>query len=319
MRKFLKRTAVVLLIILIGLYVTIELMQNKKFDAPYPAIKASKDSAVIARGKGLVFGAAHCADCHAPADRVAQAEKGEEVPLSGGQVFELPIGRIYPPNITPHATGILNQTDGEIARALRFGVRNNGTALFDFMPFHNTSDEDLTAIISFLRSQPGVENNVPKNKKNLLGKAVTAFLLKPVGPAGPVPPSVITDTTVEYGSYLANSVANCRGCHTNRDLMSGAFIGKDFAGGFKMDTRTDSGTYYITTPNLTPDATGRITGWTEERFIERFRMGRIIPQSHMPWGPFSRMTDGQLKAIYKFLQTVKPVQNKVIAGAVLEK
>jgi mono/diheme cytochrome c family protein len=319
MRKFLKRTAIVLLVILIVAYVTIELMQNKKFEAPYPAIKASKDSAVIARGKALVFGAAHCADCHAPAALVAQAERGEEVPLSGGQVFKLPIGLIYPPNITQHATGIINQTDGELARALRFGVRNDGTALFDFMPFHNTSDEDLTAIISFLRSQPGVENKVPKNKKNLLGKAVAAFLLKPTGPTGPVPVAVTTDTTVAYGSYLAKSVANCRGCHTNRDMMSGAFIGEDFAGGFKMDTPTDSGTYYITTPNLTTDATGRITGWTEEQFKARFRMGRTIPQSHMPWGPFSRMSDDQLKAIYKFLQTVKPVQNKVIAGAVLEK
>ena len=179
------------------------------------------------------------------------------------------------------------------------------------MPFHNTSDEDITAIISYLRHQPAVKNEVPDNKLNLLGKAVNAFLLKPAGPVGEVPVTIKPDTSVLYGQYLANSVANCRGCHTNRDLMTGEFIGEDFAGGFKMETATDSGTYFITSPNLTPDPTGRIKGWSQKQFIDRFRVGKLIPQSHMPWGPFSRMSDDELKAIYNFLQTVKPVHHEV--------
>jgi hypothetical protein len=44
-----------------------------------------------------------------------------------------------------------------IARSLRYGVARDGRALFDFMPFHNLSDEDLTAVISFLRSQQPVK------------------------------------------------------------------------------------------------------------------------------------------------------------------
>ena len=127
------------------------------------------------------------------------------------------------------------------------------------------------------------------------------------------------DTSAVYGKYLANSVANCRGCHTNRDLMTGAFIGEDYAGGLKFDMETDSGVYSLTTPNLTPGAGSRIKGWTKEQFIQRFRMGRLIPQTHMPWGPFSRMNDDDLAAIYNFLQTVKPVQNTVPHGLVKEK
>jgi len=319
MKKFLKWTGIILLLIIAGLYFTIELMQNRKFDAPYPAIRSSKDSIVIEAGKKLVFGAAHCANCHSPAGSEKLAMKGEEVPLSGGRVFDLPIGTIYSPNLTPGKTGIGDKTDEAIARALRFGVGTDGRALFDFMPFHNTSDEDLAAIISYLRSRPALENKLPETKMNLLGKMAKTFLIKPAGPSGPIPVSVHKDTTIEYGSYLATSVANCRGCHTNRDLMTGAFTGKDFAGGLKLETKTDSETYSLTTPNLTTDSTGRLTGWSQEQFITRFRMGRLITQSHMPWESFGRMSDDELKAIYKFLKTVKPVHNKVVAGVVREK
>jgi hypothetical protein len=101
--------------------------------------------------------------------------------------------------------------------------------------------------------------------------------------------------------------------------MTGEFIGEDFAGGLKFDEKTDSGTFSITTPNLTPHATGRITGWTSEQFIARFRVGKGVEGSHMPWGPFSTMSDLELKSIYKFLQTVKPVDNTVAFGRVKEK
>lgn len=318
MRKFLKWTGIVLLILIAGLYIVIISNQDKKFDAPYPNVIAVKDSATIARGKNLVYGAAHCANCHSPKGMGERVNSGEEVPLSGGQEFDIPIGSLYAGNLTPDETGIGKISDAAIARALRYGVGTTGTALFDFMPFHNTSDEDLTAIISYLRSQPAVRNEVPKHDFNLLGQMVRAFLLKPAGPEGPVPASVKRDTSAAYGKYLANSVANCRGCHTNRDLMTGAFTGEDYAGGLKFELKTDSGVYSLTTPNLTSDRTGRIINWTKEQFIGRFRIGGRIPQSHMPWGPFSRMSDEELTAIYNYLQTVKPVRNTVPLGLVKE-
>ena len=318
-RKILKWTGIVILLVIIGLYAVVLANQEKKYEAPYPNVKAVTDSATIARGKNLVFGAAHCANCHAPVGMEEKVSKGEEVPLSGGQAFDLPIGVLYSKNLTPHETGIGKLSDASIARALRYGVSTSGKALFDFMPFHNTSDEDLIAIISYLRTQPGVKNEVPKHDFNLLGQVVKAFLLKPAGPTEKVPVAVRRDTSANYGKYLANSVANCRGCHTNRDLMTGAFIGEDFAGGLKFENETDSGVYSLTTPNLTPHPTGRITGWTQQQFIARFRMGTLIPQSHMPWGPFSTMSDDELKAIYNYLQTVKPVKNEVPYGIVKEK
>jgi mono/diheme cytochrome c family protein len=224
--------------------------------------------------------------------------------LSGGVAFELPVGKIYSKNITPDKeTGIGRYSDGEIARALRYGVHPNGTAVFDFMPFHNTSDEDLTAIISYLRAQKPVKNKVPDHELNALGKTVNAFMVKPVGPTGEPPKTVIPDTTATYGKYLALSVAECSGCHTKRNL-AGEFIGEPFAGGNEIDG--------FITPNLTPDSSGKIFNWSKELFIERFRMGKLIPKSPMPWNSFKRMTDDELTAIYHYLKTLKPVNTAEI-------
>lgn len=312
LKRILKWTGIIIGSIIVLLTVTVALLQNRKYDAPFPEIKASTDSAVIARGKYLALGPAHCADCHASPDSKVLVEKGIEVPLSGGYKFDLPIGITYVKNITSDKeTGIGNYTDAQIARILRYGVRRDGTATLPFMPFHNTSDEDLAAIISFLRTQKPVKNKVPEHTTNILGSIVKAFLLKPVGPSGPVPKSIKKDTTAAYGKYITMSVANCYGCHTPRDPMTGAFTGEPFSGGLQMESSVDPDKYYFITPNLTPDSTGRLFGWSQEMFIKRFRQGKIYPGTHMPWGPFSRMSDDELKAIYNYLKTLKPVKNAI--------
>jgi len=230
--------------------------------------------------------------------------KGGTPAFAGGLPLATPFGTFYSPNITPDKeTGIGNYTDAEIARVLRYGVHPNGTAVFDFMPFHNTSDEDLTAIISYLRTQKPVRHEIPDHELNPVGKAVKAFMVKPVGPDGEVPKTVVPDTTAAYGKYITISVAECNGCHTKRNL-AGAFEGEPFAGGNDIEG--------FITPNLTPDSSGRIFNWTKEMFIERFRMGKLIPKSPMPWNSFKRMTDEELTAIYNYLKTVKPVNTAVV-------
>lgn len=309
-KKILKWTGIVLLSLIAIFVVLVFTLQNKKFDAPYPAIHAVSDSAMIARGKYLVFGPAHCSGCHSPVANQEKIKKGEELPLIGGYEFALPIGKIYSRNITPDKeTGIGNLPDSVIARSLRYGVGYDGRAIFDFMPFHNLSDEDLTAVISYVRSQQPVVNKVPPASMNFIGKAVKAFLIKPVGPDGEVVKTIAADTTVAYGKYLAVYVSNCRGCHTNRNLMTGAYIGADFAGGLKFESAIEKGAYCVT-PNITPDKeTGRITGWTVEQFITRFRQKTIIPISEMPWDQFRKMSDNDLKAIFYYLQTLPPIKN----------
>lgn len=312
LKKILKWTGIVIVSLIVILAITVACRQNLKYEASYPDIRASTDSSVLARGRYLAFGPAHCADCHGAPESRELMMKGEEVPLSGGMPFKLPIATIYVKNITPDMeTGIGKLTDKEIARLLRYGVRPDGTAMLDFMPFHNVTDEDLTAIISFLRSQQPVKHKIPENTTTVVGKVVKAFLIKPVGPDGEIPKSIPRDTTAAYGKYLAHNIANCVGCHTNRDMMTGAMISEPFSGGLKMESAVDPENYSILTPNLTPDSTGRLFGWSQEQFIKRFRQGRIIPHSPMPWPSFSRMSDDELKALYSYLQTVKPVKNEI--------
>ena len=318
--KILKWLGILIAVVLIVFVVFVYSNADRYYDAPYPDIKASADSATLARGKYLVYGPAHCAHCHAPVSAIARVETGEEVPLSGGSIFELPVGKVYTPNISPDPeTGIGLYSDEEIARALRYGVKKDGHALLDFMPFYDLSDRDLTAIITFLRATQPVKNKVQPNSWNFLGKMVSALeLIKPMGD-GDVPPAPPIDSTAEYGKYLTTSVANCKGCHTKRDLMTGGWIGPEFAGQFEMEMIDAQGRIikgqHLVSQNLTPDPeTGRITNWTKETFIKRFREGRIIPGSPMPWGPFSRMSDLELTAIYKFLKTLKPVHSDTPVG-----
>lgn len=306
-------------VLVIGFVVLVYTRYNRTFDAPYPEIKASTDSAMIARGRHLALGPAHCAHCHAPTADFLRVDNGEEVPLSGGFNFQLPIGVVYAPNITSdEETGIGKLTDAELARALRYGVKHDGKALIDFMPFYDLSDSDLTAVISFLRTQAPVKNQRPQHEWNFLGKAVLAFVIKPMGD-GEVPSPPAIDSTAAYGKYLAASVANCVGCHTNRDMMTGAFIGPQYAGGAKFELVDENGKIvsgkHLVTPNLTTDPeTGRLNGWSQKDFMDRIRKGRVIPGSPMPWGPFSRMSDLELTALYKFLTSLEPVKNEIPMG-----
>lgn len=300
---------IVTLVALLAVYVQVN--WQKKFDAPYPELKASSDPEVIKRGEYLVYGPAHCGECHINNDEYPRAIKGEKLALAGGFEFKLPLGSAYSKNISTHKEhGIGKYSDAEIARVLRYGVKPDGTALIDFMPFYNASDADIIAIISYLRTLPANARVVPPNKWNFLGKALMAFVIKPVGPTGTPPKSVRIDSTAEYGKYLANSIANCRGCHTNRDLTTGAFIGPDYAGGLKMESATGEANVFCVTPNITTDETGVLKNFDEQTFINRFRKGKLIPESIMPWGPFSNFSDADLKAIYAYLQTVNPVKNE---------
>ncbi len=307
-KRILKWTFITILSIAVIFVILVFSLQNKKFNAPYPDLHSTNDSAAIARGKYLAYGPAHCSGCHTPVSDQQKVINGEEVAFKGGLEFALPIGKIYSVNITPDdETGIGKIPDSVLARSLRYGVGHDGRAIFDFMPFHNLSDEDLVAVLSFLRSQPPIKNEVPSASMNFLGKAVKAFLIKPVGPDGEVRKSVKQDTTVEYGKYLAHYVTNCKGCHTNRNLMTGAYTGPEFAGGLRLDAPDGS---YCVTPNLTPDKqTGRMTNWTQEEFIARFRAPRAIKTSDMPWDQFRKMSDDELKAVYKYLKTLSPVNN----------
>ncbi len=271
---------------------------------PLPDLRATTDSATIAKGRYLVHGPAHCVDCHT---------HGPGGLLSGGVPFVLPLGTMYSPNITPDPeTGIGRRTDAEIARMLRYNVRPHGRAAAGFMQFAGLSDEDIVAILSYIRSVPPVRNPVAAHDLSLMGKVVAAFVIKPHPRESSAPRlSPAIAPTVERGEYLVNSVGECAGCHTLRDLRTGAFIGPHLGGGFEFPSDVDP-TLVFTPPNLTSDPTG-ITGQaTEDQFVWRFRQGAMIPESIMPWQAFGLMHEDDIRAIYRYIRTVPPVRNEVV-------
>ena len=293
------------------LVIYVQLRWDRTFTPPTAALRASTDSAMVARGRYLIYGPAHCAYCHtASEDQWAKIDAGEAVPLTGGFVFPIPPGRFYTPNLTPDPeTGIGRRSDEQLVQLIRHGVRADGRAAVPFMEYWGLSDEDLVAVLSYLRAQPPVRNEVPEHEVNLMGKAVLALLIEP--PSGqPTPPahSPPEGATVERGAYLANNVALCAGCHSPRNMMSGAYEGPRFSGGNPSPSDVDPNVL-LAAPNLTPhEGTGFITSWSEEQFLARFRGGKLIPETIMPWAAYARMTDDDIRAIYRYLRTLEPVE-----------
>lgn len=313
--KLLYKIFAFILVLIVLLILFVQIAGNKTFDAPYPEITASTDPDIIARGEYLVFGPAHCGSCHGTPGTISAMDDGKIKPLSGGTTVDIPpIATLHAFNLTPDVeTGIGALTDGEIARVLRYNISHTGRLMLPVMEYSQMSDEDITAIISYLRAQPAVKHKVEKSSYKFVGKALLAFgMLKPASiEKGPVA-SVSKTDTLAYGKYLASGVANCLGCHTNIDVMSGEYLVPPFAGGFHFTPDALTEGFGYTSPNLTPDQeTGIMAKWTEEVFINRFKSGRIHATSPMPWGAMSKMDTSDLVAIYQYLHSLEPVNNAV--------
>lgn len=312
MKKLLARTAVGLLAVLatavLGITGWASARWDRTYDAPLPALQASRDSAVIERGRYLAYGPAACVSCHTANADAKRVEAGEPLPLAGGHEWTLPFGTVRSPNLTPDAeTGIGRYTDAQLARMLRHAVRPDGRAALPFMAYQNLADDDVVALLSYLRAQPAVRRAVAPNDLNLLGKVVATFLVKPKGPERTPPAHAPVGPSVERGRYLVEAASDCVGCHSQRNPVDGSFSGPKLAGGGTFPIEGDTA-HVLVSPNLTPDpTTGRIARWTEDQFVARFRAGRVLEKSYMPWGVLSRTSDDDLRSIYRYLQSLPPV------------
>jgi hypothetical protein len=207
------------------------------------------------------------------------------------------------PNLTAGAGGVgATNTDDDWVRAIRHGVGHDGRGLL-LMPvrlFYYLSDEDLGALIAYLKTLPPVDNELPRTDLQPLGRVM--LVLGQIPPEATVPDVAVIDhdgprlvtpqpgVTLEYGEYLA---LTCRVCH-----------GPHFNGGI---IRTDA--EYLS-PNLTPG--GELHFWSEAQFIATLRTG-VTPSGHllkkvMPWKFFGQMTDEELKAVWLYLQSLPALE-----------
>jgi mono/diheme cytochrome c family protein len=295
-------------------------------DIPNPQLAASTDPDVIARGQYLVRGPAHCSNCHVgDIQEMVRADAGEQLPMKGGMEFPLgPIAVLYTANLTPDPdTGIGRYSDGEILRLLRHNVKpNHRASIAPLMPYANMADDDLVAIVSYLRSNPPVRNEVPAARWRLFGKTIAALVrpaaIRPIEGHSPPKVAPAEEPSAERGSYLANSVANCMACHSPIDPATGELTGPAFSGNARGERSTLDRAILLRAPNLTPDPSGVLVNFADEdTWIGRFRVGRVIAASYMPWGPFSRMSENDLRSIYRYLKTLRPAANDV--GQIVER
>lgn len=262
----------------------------------------------LARGKYLANGIGECFACHGPYEVNAPGwppVRGKEG--SGLDNFSAETPGVVAANLTPdRETGIGNWTDDMLARAIREGVGHDGRLLHPtIMPYEfyrSMSDEDLASIIVYLRSIPPIRNALPPPKAP---DDIVAPYAIPI--YAPVPQPDLS-TPVKRGAYLVQLGA-CQWCHTLRDANRKPLPGLEFAGG-DLITEPD---FQVTSANLTPDPSG-ISYYGEAMFLKVMRTGKVGAREIrpiMPWWFFGQMTDDDLKAIFAFLRTVKPVQHRV--------
>jgi mono/diheme cytochrome c family protein len=249
-----------------------------------------------------------CGHCHA-----AQPQNTDG-PLSGGFAFrDWRLGTVRAANITPDAeTGIGGWTDAEVVRAMRTGEGLDGQILAPVMPyewFHEMSDRDALAVVRYLKSQKPVRHAV-RNSTNLFFAVAQVLVLKPITNPEHIK-NVHRGPTAEYGRYLANHVALCADCHTPRHgLMNTPDRDLLFAG-----TAHPPKGFPANPANITPDSATGIGRWSEQDFLRTLRTG-VDPEgdslhAFMPWRQFRRMTDDDLRAIYRYLRTVPAITSEI--------
>ena len=289
-------------------------------DAPYPEIEATDDPEVIERGEYLVHHVAHCSACHqhrAPDFDFSEAgyDFDPSVPMAGGYAIKAgPFGTFYAQNITPdEETGIGRYTDEQLARMIRHGVGADGQLLpLMRLAVGNMSDEDLVAVMSYLRAQEPKKAAQPQDEFGILAKLL-ADKFSPRGGPSPEHVAQSDEPSVERGKYLAHGPAMCHECHSPMDPMQGfALAGESFSGAMEPEPDPTKDGWVIIAPNITTDKeTGRLGSWDEEQFVTRMKAGRTIKGSKMPWEAFQGMTDADLRSIYRYLKTVKPAKRDV--------
>jgi len=280
--------------------------------------KADSIDRLVKRGKYLTLNVAGCLYCHSQRDYkwfsgpIISGTEG-----MGGQKFDEDFGgipvEVYARNITPSAIG--NLPDEKVIRAITQGISQNGDTLYPLMPYSHFSKmnkEDVLSIVAFLRTLSPIANEVPKRKLK-----ISIHDVVPALPRNTLETNVRPEFAdkVAYGGYLVN-MAGCVDCHTplkKKNLLDE----QAFSGGHEFRV---SG-FTVRSANITPDSTTGIGAWTEDVFLAKFTQYRSADgyqynpgknNSVMPWTIFSGMDDFDLKFIYAYLRTIKPIKNKVI-------
>jgi len=266
----------------------------------------------LKRGQYIATALSGCLYCHTPHDWKTPGEPMTAGMEGAGGVMpysDLP-GRVVAPNITPDKeTGAGSWTDDELARAIREGIGHDGRALFPLMPYvqyRRMSDEDVASVIVYLRSLPAVRQSLPQTEIIFPVKYLIRSVPQPL-----TTPVTYDDLEpkdqVRRGERLVH-LAGCFDCHTPAK-QGQPIAGLDWGGGFGFPGPWG----FVASANITPDPSG-IPFYDEALFLEVMRTGSVKARklsSIMPVMVYRNLNDDDLKAMFAFLRTVKPVKHRV--------
>jgi cytochrome c5 len=319
MKIFLKWVGIVLagalllaLALLAYVYRASEQRLNRIYTIRDEQVSIPTDKVSIAYGRHI-FQFRGCHACHSawantelPGGEGDAAHAGlptQKIPQMAGNVYleDPAIGHVNASNLTPGQGGVAGQYDDITwVRAIRHGVRPDGTPLL-FMPsteFYFLSDEDLGAVIAYIKGAPPADNVLPVSSLSLTGRLVMTLAqgitfipaeLIPHDAPRPVAPR--PGITPEYGQYLTYSCPVCHGL-----TMSGGPIP-----GFPAS--------WPPALNLTFGPGSALPKWSEQGFIETLRTGktpdgRFLRGQYMPWKSYRFMTDNELRAVWVYLKSL---------------
>ena len=290
----------------------------KRPDAVQPLdVQVPAGADYITHGR-YIYTLANCDGCHSVREwtrfgaPVIPAWRGRGVEFPA----ELGLGRrVASANITTDpGTGLGAWSDGEKIRAIRDGISRDGRPLDPLMPyrrFRQMSDRDVYSLVAYLNTLPAVKHSVTKSR--------VSFFASLLGRDAPRPAGRVAEPNrgnrVEYGAYLA-TLAGCRDCHTaGRKDAAGRVL---FAGGRKFRV---AGTTVVSA-NITPDPYTGIGRWSERDWLDRAYSSREYAERDsprigrqnvtvMPWLGLSQWREDDLKAIFAYLRTQKPVYRPI--------
>ena len=265
--------------------------------AAQPAL--SQDAKLLERGTYLMNSIVACGNCHVQRDK--QGRPIAELGLSGGGVFDEKPFKAYAANITPDPeTGVGKWTEAQLMRAIREGIRPDGSLIGPPMPIHmyrGISDDDARALVAYLRAQPPVKNVVPKSIYHIklprsYGPAIKKTIVAPA-----------RSNQVKYGAYLAGPLGHCIDCHTpytdgRMDMQRIGAGGAPFTGPWGVSVSR----------NLTP--TG-LKQWSDAEIAHAIREGKSRDGSPlkppMAFGWYKNINDQDMAAIVAYLRSLKPL------------
>lgn len=296
----------------VGLALVLICLGNMALAATKPAAPAARPLSAkafestpqrVERGRYLATGILQCLICHSERDWDKPGAPPREGRLGAGQVLsDEPGKRRVAPNITPdRETGAGTWPDDALARAIREGVGHDGRALHPQMwygAFRRLSDNDVAAVVVYLRTLPPVHNELPPMQWDAGERARVAASLKPL--TSPV--AEAGNDPLERGRYFVR-IADCQGCHTS-------WYSKRQPGLYGGGNLIERGERKAFSTNITHDPSGVMAD--RAAFIALMRTGKNGALSPlMPWVVFRNLDDDDLDAIRLALAGLPPVSHYV--------